>query len=156
MIAGTASKKLERHADERGYFMELGRIKADPFFSDPGVAQISAPVRLGGFTAWHVHPNQVDWWWVASGSLEVVLLDRRAGSATYNEVDKYLMGEHFDQSFVLRIPAGVAHGFRVRSGPAQLLYLTSLTYDPKEELRLDPRDPELAARYDWLAPDPIR
>jgi dTDP-4-dehydrorhamnose 3,5-epimerase len=156
MILGVATKKLERLIDERGYFMELGRFEQDPFFSDPGVRQASLPVRLSGVTAWHVHPTQVDWWWVAQGDLQVVLLDRRAGSSTHNEVNEFFMGEHYDDTYVLKIPAGVAHGFKVRSGPARLLYFTSLAYDKNEELRLDPRDPELIKLYDWFRPDPVR
>ena len=38
---------------------------------------------------------------------------------------------------------------RLRAGPVRLFYLTSLTYDPAEELRLDHRDPELVKLYDW-------
>lgn len=155
-VAGVAKFPLVRHHDERGYFMELARVADEPFFAVPGVKQISYPLRLSGVTAWHVHPNQVDWWWVAGGDLQVALLDRRPGSATANTVNEFFMGEHFDQSFWLKIPAGVAHGFRVRSGPARLLYLTSMVYTPAEEQRLDPSDPALAALYDWSKPDPVR
>ncbi len=155
-IQGVAKKELTRHLDERGYFMELARLKEDPFFADPGVAQVSSPVRLSGITAWHLHRNQVDWWWVAQGDLQVVLLDRRPESPTFNQVDELFMGEHFDPSFCLKIPTGVAHGFKVRSGPARLLYFTSMTYRLEEELRLDPRDPELARLYDWFKPEPVR
>jgi dTDP-4-dehydrorhamnose 3,5-epimerase-like enzyme len=155
-IQGAAKLALVRHPDERGYFMELARIADEPFFADPGVKQISYPLRLAGLTAWHIHPNQVDWWWVAQGDLQVALLDRRPGSATSDTVNEFFMGDHFDQSFWLKIPAGVAHGFKVRSGPARLLYLTSMTYSVAEEQRLDPRDPTLAALYDWFKPDPVR
>jgi dTDP-4-dehydrorhamnose 3,5-epimerase len=156
MIHGVATKQLERHVDERGFFMELARLKQDPFFSDPGVAQASFPLRLAGIVAWHLHHTQVDWWWVAQGDLQVALLDRRPDSPTFNEVNEFFMGEHYDQTFVLKIPAGVAHGFKVRLGPARLLYFTSITYDTTEELRLDPRDPELLGLYDWFRPDPVR
>jgi len=156
MIQGVSIKRLERHPDERGYFMELGRFDEDTFFNDPGVAQASLPLRLAGVTAWHVHPHQVDWWWVAQGDLQVALIDRRTGSDTFNQVAEFYMGEHYDQSFVLKIPAGVAHGFRVRLGPMRLLYFTSMTYNEAEEQRLDPRDPELAALYDWFKPDQVR
>lgn len=155
-IAGVEKKQLVRHLDERGHFMELARLLEDPFFAVPGVAQISCPVRLGGVTAWHMHPHQVDWWWVAEGDLQVALLDLRPDSRTYRRVNEFFMGEHFDQSFCLKIPARVAHGFRVRLGPARLLYLTSMVYTREEELRLDPRDPDLASVYDWFKPDPVR
>lgn len=135
--------------------MELARFEEDPFFA-PGVRQASLPTRLGGLTAWHLHPTQVDWWWVVEGDIQVALLDLRTGSETYRHVNEFFMGSHYDDSFILRIPAGVAHGFRVRSGPVRLLYFTSLTYDPNEEQRLDPRDPDLARLYDWFRPDPIR
>jgi dTDP-4-dehydrorhamnose 3,5-epimerase-like enzyme len=155
-IEGVATLALVRHHDERGYFMELSRLTEEPFFADPGVKQISYPLRLAGVTAWHLHPNQFDWWWVAQGDLQVALLDRREGSATVNRVDEFFMGEHFDQSFWLKIPAGVAHGFKVRTAPMRLLYLTSSVYNKAEEQRLDPRDPALAAIYDWFRADPVR
>lgn len=148
-IAGVVVRQLARHDDERGFFVELARLEADPFFSDPGVAQVSTALRHRGVVAWHLHPTQVDWWWVVSGDVRVALLDRRVGSATRDQVDEFQMGEQSGQSFVLKIPAGIAHGYRVVHGPVRMLYLASRTYDPAEELRLDPRDPELVARYDW-------
>jgi dTDP-4-dehydrorhamnose 3,5-epimerase len=149
VIDGVETKRLIRHSDERGHFMELARLREDPFFADPGVAQLSTAVRLAGVTAWHLHPTQVDWWWVAEGDLQVAMLDRRPASPTRDAVVELLMGEHYDQSLVLKIPAGVAHGYKVRAGPVRLVYLTSRTYDPKEELRLDAADPELVKLYDW-------
>jgi dTDP-4-dehydrorhamnose 3,5-epimerase len=149
VIEGVETKRLIRHADERGHFMELARLRDDPFFADPGVAQVSTAVRLAGVTAWHLHPTQVDWWWVADGDLQVALLDRRPTSPTRDAVMELLLGTHFDEDVVLKIPAGVAHGHKVRAGPVRLFYLTSRTYDPAEELRLDPRDPELVRLYDW-------
>ena len=149
MIDGVETKRLIRHADERGHFMELARLRDDPFFAVPGVAQVSTAVRLAGVTAWHQHPTQVDWWWVIDGDLRVALLDRRPASRTQDQVDEFHMGVESDQGFVLKIPSGVAHGYKVLRGPARLLYLTSRTYDPAEELRLDPADPSLVKLYDW-------
>jgi dTDP-4-dehydrorhamnose 3,5-epimerase len=149
VIGGVTTKRLTRHSDERGFFMELARLRSDPFFADPGVAQVSTAVRQSGVTAWHLHPTQVDWWWVVEGELQVAVLDRRPDSATYNVVDELILGGTTDPDVVLKIPAGVAHGHKVRSGPVRLLYLASRAYDPKEELRLDPADPELVTLYDW-------
>jgi dTDP-4-dehydrorhamnose 3,5-epimerase len=149
VIDGVAVKRLVRHADQRGFFMELARLDADPFFADPGVAQVSTALRHGGLVAWHLHPTQVDWWWVIEGDLQVALLDRRPHSSTRDAIDEFKMGEQTDHGFVLKIPAGVAHGYKVLRGPARLLYLTSRTYDPAEELRLDPADPGLAKLYAW-------
>lgn len=157
-IHGVEKKILVRHHDERGYFMELARL-SDPFFADPGIRQISAPIRLGGshgVTAWHLHPHQVDWWWVAQGDLQVALLDLREDSPTYLVVNEFLMGEDFDQNFYLKIPCGVAHGFKIRRGPMRLVYFTSMEYSKEEELRLDPRDEQYSRHYDWFKPDPVR
>ena len=77
------------------------------------------------------------------------MLDRRSGSATYNEVQELVLSA--DSDTILKIPAGVAHGHKVRSGPVRLMYLASGMYDPAEEGRLDPRDPELVKLYDWFA-----
>lgn len=151
MIDGVSTKQLTRHTDDRGLFMEIGRLASDPFFAEPGVVQISTAVRRAGVVAWHVHPTQVDWWWVVEGVLQVAVLDRRPGSATYNAVQELILGDAAGPDIVLKIPAGVAHGYKVRSGPVRLLYLASGTYDPAEELRLDPRDPELARLYDWFS-----
>ena len=155
-IDGVATKVLGRHADERGYFMEVGRISTDPFFAVPGVKQISTAIRQGGpqsLTAWHLHPDQYDWWWVAEGDLEVALIDFRTQSPTYRRVNGFRMGDRSDRDLVLKIPAGVAHGYRVRTGPARLVYLTSMDYTPAQELRLDPGDPELRQLYDWSRPE---
>jgi dTDP-4-dehydrorhamnose 3,5-epimerase len=149
LIQGVAVKRLVRHEDDRGFFMELARLGSDPFFRDPGVAQISTAVRKSGVVAWHLHPTQVDWWWVVEGEIEVALLDRRPGSTTPDAVDHFKLGERTDGDVVIKIPAGVAHGYKVTRGPIRMLYFASLIYDPAEELRLDPRDPELVKLYDW-------
>lgn len=155
MIEGVVVKRLVPHADERGVFVELARLTEDPFFADPGVAQVSSAIRHSGIVAWHLHPTQVDWWWVSHGDLQVAVVDRRRGSPTHNAVAEFMMGEHFDPTLVLKIPAGVAHGYKVRTGPVRILYLASRTYDPNEELRLDPADAELAALYDWSRDAPV-
>lgn len=150
MIDGVETKPLTRHDDQRGFFMEITRFGSDPFFSDPGVAQVSTAVRESGVTAWHLHPTQVDWWCVLEGDLQVAVLDRRPGSSTYDAVNEIVVRATTNVDIVLKIPAGVAHGHKVRRGPVRILYLASRTYDPAAELRLAPRDPELAKLYDWF------
>jgi dTDP-4-dehydrorhamnose 3,5-epimerase len=149
VIRGVETKRLTAHEDERGFFMELARVNADPFFRDPGVVQVSTAVRRAGVVAWHLHPTQVDWWLVIAGEIRAAVLDRRESSDTRGRVDEFVLKDDPGDAVVLKIPAGVAHGYKVIRGPARLLYLASRTYDRAEELRLDPRDPELARIYDW-------
>jgi dTDP-4-dehydrorhamnose 3,5-epimerase len=147
MIDGVEIKNLTTHSDERGFFREIVRV-TDPFFAE-GFGQFSHSLMYQGVTkAWHIHRKQVDWWYVASGVLKVVLCDRRPDSPTAGETMELMLGEN-QQSRVLRIPPGVAHGCNCRSGPAQLFYITSNVYDPDDEGRIPHDDAELG--YDWLA-----
>ncbi len=65
-IEGVSIKELRRFPDERGFFEEIIR-SSDPFFGT--FAGFSWCRRTSGtITAWHIHPNQWDWWFVATAS----------------------------------------------------------------------------------------
>jgi dTDP-4-dehydrorhamnose 3,5-epimerase len=152
LIHGVVVKKLVDHVDERGFFREIIRV-TDEFFGE-GFGQLSHSCMYPGVVkAWHVHPTQIDWWYVPIGALKVVLHDLRADSPTCNETQELLMGEPYDAK-VLRIPAGVAHGCKVIGSVTHLFYVTSRTYDPAEEGRIPHDDPRIG--YDWLAGPEIR
>jgi dTDP-4-dehydrorhamnose 3,5-epimerase-like enzyme len=51
------------------------------------------------------------------------------------------------ESIVIKIPPGVAHGFKVLQAPANFIYITSHVYNPKDELRIDIKD----IPFDWEA-----
>ncbi len=144
-IDGVAVKQLETHSDERGFFRELIRV-TDGFFAE-GFGQWShSLVHEGVIKAWHLHRVQVDWWYVVSGVLRVGLCDRREDSPTYQAVMDFLMGDG-QSSCVVRIPPGVAHGYRALEGPAYIFYVTSRVYDPDDIMHLDYDDP--AIDFDW-------
>jgi len=151
MIDGVELKPLVTHPDERGFFREIARNTES--IVEEGWAQIShSLMHQGVIKAWHVHPTQIDWWYVPVGDLKVALYDARDGSPTKGELHELFLGEHHEAQ-LLKVPAGVAHGCKVIGGPAHLIYLTSGTYDPAEEGRLPHDDPSIG--YDWLAPPPI-
>jgi dTDP-4-dehydrorhamnose 3,5-epimerase len=151
MIHQVELKRLPTHADERGFFREIIRV-TDEFFSE-GFAQWSHSLMFPGvIKAWHIHQRQVDWWYVGSGVLKVALFDERPASATAGRLMEILLGDGQDP-VVLKIPPGVAHGCKCLSGPANLFYVTSRTYDPADEGRIPHDDPKIG--YDWLAPPPI-
>ena len=146
MIEGVVIRELVTRTDERGYFREIIRV-SDDFFRE-GFGQWSCSLMYAGvIKAWHIHTVQVDWWYVASGVLKVVLHDMRPESPTCRETMDFLMGDN-QPSVVLRIPPGVAHGCKVISGPAQLFYITSRVYDPADEGRIAYDEPDIG--YDWL------
>jgi dTDP-4-dehydrorhamnose 3,5-epimerase len=151
MIDGVELKPLVTHRDERGFFREIARDTEG--IVREGWAQVSHSLMHPGVAkAWHVHPTQIDWWYVPVGDLKVALYDTREGSATAGKLFELFLGEHYPEQ-LLKIPAGVAHGCRAIGGPAHLIYLTSSVYNPDEEQRLPHDDPAIG--YDWTAPPPI-
>lgn len=147
MIDGVEFKELATHADERGFFREVIRA-TDPFFKE-GFGQWSHTLTYQGVAkAWHIHQHQIDWWYVPIGAIKVGLADRREGSPTYGELMEVLLGEN-QPAKVLKIPPGVAHGYRVLQGPAHVFYITSNVYNPADEGRIPHDDPSIG--YDWTA-----
>lgn len=146
MIEGVAKKPLLRHSDDRGSFMELLR-EDDAIFGRFGQASLSMTYP-GVIKAFHYHKKQDDIWYFPFGHAQVVLHDLRPDSATRGQTDVYYMGE--DQPYLLFIPRGVAHGYRVLGNrPAWILYFTNLAYDPRDpdEYRLPYDDPSIG--FDW-------
>ncbi len=151
MIDGVQIKILIRHPDERGFFEELIRV-SDPIFSE-GFGQLSRSSMITGVVkAWHVHKTQIDWWYVARGTVKVALYDTRKDCPTYKQLNEFVLGEE-GQDSILKIPAGVAHGLKVIKGPCDLVYVTSSTYNKDEEDRIHYDDVEIG--YDWVQGMPI-
>ncbi|MDA2923379.1 dTDP-4-dehydrorhamnose 3,5-epimerase family protein [Acidobacteria bacterium AH-259-L09] len=152
MIDGVALENLETHRDERGFFREIIRVTDDLF--EEGFGQWSHSLMYPGvIKAWHIHNRQTDWWYVCTGVLKVVLYDKRPESSTYRQSMEIMLGDGH-QASVLKIPPGVAHGCKCISGPVNLFYITSHTYDPEDEGRIPHDDREIG--YEWLQGPLIR
>ena len=146
MIDGVEIKKLLTHTDERGFFREVIR-ETDPFFK-AAFGQLShSLVYAGVIKAWHAHKIQTQWNYVASGLIKVALYDNREDSSTRGETMEFLVGEH-QEAQVYSFPPGVLHGYKCLAGPMNIIYVTSGTYDLKDEVRVDHDDPTIG--YDWL------
>lgn len=145
MIFGVEFKELVTHYDERGYFREVIRT-TDPFFNGAFGQWSHAKSFQGSAKAWHVHAKQTDWWYCPIGIVKCALYDTRADSPTFRDLDEFFLGES-DSGRVVKIPPGVAHGYKVVEGPAHLFYLTSSVYDPADEGRIPHDSPEIG--YDW-------
>ena len=147
MIHGVEIKELATHTDERGFFREVIRV-SDAIFPE-GFGQWSHTMSYQGVAkGWHVHRRQVDWWYVAAGTIKAALYDTRPGSPTHGQIQEVLMGEG-QPAIVLKIPPGVAHGYRVLNGPAHIFYVVSNEYDGSDERRIPHDDPTIG--YDWTA-----
>ncbi len=146
MIEGVVIKKLIRHCDDRGFFMEVLRDD-DQLLSRFGQASFSKSYP-GVIKAFHYHEKQDDLWFFPSGNAQVVLFDFRDESATKGETQVVYMGE--DNPLLLLIPIGVAHGYRVLGQePAVIMYFTTKSYDPADpdEKRIPWNDPLIG--FDW-------
>jgi dTDP-4-dehydrorhamnose 3,5-epimerase len=144
MIQGVECKPLKVLSDDRGAFMELLR-EDDPFFTRFGQSNFSITYP-GVVKAWHWHRRQDDLWFVVAGMAQVGLYDLREDSPTHGHTHVLYMGDY--NRVLLFIPRGVAHGYRVLGpAPMTLIYYTTQTYDPTDELRLAWDDPSIG--FDW-------
>lgn len=146
MIDGVQVKQLKRHADERGYLMEMLRTDFEEFEK---FAQCYVSMNYPGVVrAWHYHKKQDDLWVCVKGMIKAVVYDSREGSPTYGEVNEFFMGDN--NPILLKIPVGTMHGYKtVGVEPSLLVNFPTELYnreDPDEY-----REPWNSDRipYDW-------
>lgn len=148
LIDGVRIQPFPIYPDDRGYFLEVQRIGRG-IVADfpPERTQISTALNYPGtIKAFHYHLHQTDCWTVVSGLLQVALVDLRLGSPTFGKRNTMYVGAL--RPWHVRIPPGVAHGYKViGADPAMLVYLTDQHYNPKDEGRIVYNDFSLA--YDW-------
>ena len=148
LIDGVELQTFPLWPDDRGYFLEIARLKKGlvaPF--PPETTQVSAAVNYPGIIkAFHFHKFQTDYWVPAAGLLQVVLVDLRERSRTFGAKNTLYVGQL--RPWQVRIPPGVGHGYKVIGlEPSTLVYITDRTYDPSDEGRIPHNDPNIA--YDW-------
>ena len=146
VIHGVKIKWLATHCDDRGWLREVVRDDEDLL---KHVGQVTVTKSYPGvIKAFHWHRKQADLWYVASGSVRIVLYDLRANAETSGNTQEIFTGD--DNPLALLIPRGVAHGYQVLGGePALLVYCTSSAYSQgaPDEQRID-FDNE-AIGFDW-------
>ena len=82
--------------------------------------------------AFHFHRKQEDLFVPVSGAFRIVLLQAKSPFEALSIWWKE------GAEGTLRIPAGLAHGYRVEgAGEGKMLYLTSETYSPQDEGRME-------------------
>jgi len=149
LIAGVRIAPLQLWPDDRGYFLEVQRIKGSGLARDfpPQQTQVSAALNYPGtIKAFHYHLQQQDSWTPTMGMLQVALVDLRAGSATFGRRNTLYVGAL--RPWQILIPPGVAHGYKVLgTDPALLIYLTDRYYNPEDEGRIAYNDANI--QYDW-------
>ncbi|NLO06252.1 MAG: dTDP-4-dehydrorhamnose 3,5-epimerase [candidate division WS1 bacterium] len=147
MIDGVRIKKLTRHADPRGWLMEILRDD-DELFLGFGQVYVSAAFP-GVVKAWHCHEIQTDSFCVLAGNAKIGLFDDREGSPTCGEAQAIVAGEL--NPVVVQIPPLVWHGFMSLEGrTAIVLNVPTEHYNREEpdELRREPFDPTIP--FEWI------
>jgi len=148
LINGVAIRSYDLWPDDRGYFLEVIRLRqglaADfPVESTQVSAALSYPATIKAF---HFHRYQTDLWIPAQGMFQVALVDLRPGSPSYGVKNTLYAGSL--KPWQIRIPPGVGHGYKViGQNPAMLIYVTDRLYNPKDEGRIPYDEPLIA--YDW-------
>jgi dTDP-4-dehydrorhamnose 3,5-epimerase len=148
LIAGVKVQPYDLWPDDRGYFLEVLRMKqgvAQEFNAE--TTQVSAALSYPGtIKAFHFHRYQTDLWAPAVGMFQVALVDLRESSRTFGVKNTMYLGVL--KPWQVLIPPGVAHGYKViGEGAGVLVYVTNRLYDPKDEGRIAHNDP--AVQYDW-------
>ena len=151
MIDGVKVKPLKVIPDERGWLMECLRSDDPEMFRAFGMAYVTA-VHFGVVKAWHYHKIQDDHFVCVHGMAKVVLYDDREGSPTRGEINEFFIGDR--NPILLRIPAGVFHGFKgISAGETIVLNLPTEPYNCKnpDEYRVDPHRNDIP--YSWERKD---
>ncbi len=161
-IDGLRVLKLTRFIDDRGFFLEIFRARSNgasgrelaDFFQGVPVAQMNFSVvdAEGHIKGLHYHLKQDDIWFVPPPSkAKFVLFDVRKDSPTFGRTQTIVAGG--GQDLLVRIPAGVAHGYRPLTNPCALLYFVTETFDPAspDELRIAWDHP--AVKDLWAVPN---
>jgi dTDP-4-dehydrorhamnose 3,5-epimerase len=146
MIDGAQEKRLKVICDDRGFLYEILRSD-DEIFSGFGQAYVTA-CYPGVVKAWHAHSRQTDFFCCVDGMAKVVLYDARDGSPTHGEIQEFFIGDR--NPVLLKIPAGVYHGFTPLGGSGCLiLNIPTEPYDrdSPDELRLPWDTSEIP--YEW-------
>ncbi|MGH9318046.1 MAG: dTDP-4-dehydrorhamnose 3,5-epimerase family protein [Thermoanaerobaculia bacterium] len=140
-IDGVRTLPLPRFTDDRGFLLEIFRARSNhpesralaEFFAGVPVAQMNLSVVdvEGHIKGLHYHLRQDDiWFFPPPSKAKVVLYDVRKSSASLGRSQVIVAGG--GQDLLLRIPAGVAHGYRPLTNPCALLYLVTESFDPAD------------------------
>jgi len=142
--------------DERGFFLESYSAKvfarlgiADAFVQDNHSFSMRNVLRGLHYQIQHVQGKLVR---VAEGEILDVAVDLRRSSAGFGKWEAVrLSGQN---KRMLWIPAGFAHGFRVISETAHVLYKATDYYAPEYERTIAWNDPDLKIKWE-VGDEPI-
>src|SRR5215210_8013541 len=87
-IEGVVYSRAVSHVDHRGSLTEIVNF-SDPFWDEPIVYSYSITIRPGRIKGWGMHRKQADRYFLAIGSVRVVLYDGRSASPTHGGLAQF-------------------------------------------------------------------
>lgn len=154
-LPGVLLLRPQRHADARGFFSES--FNARDFAAATGFDGVlvqdnlssSATGVLRGLHYQSAPKAQGKLVQVLAGRIWDVAVDLRRSSPSFG----LWLGQELNAELgqQLWLPPGLAHGFLVLEGPAQVLYKTSDYYAPEHERCIRWDDPDLAINWPLAA-----
>jgi len=154
-IAEVLLVEHERYGDERGFFAETYR--AD-IFAKHGIAKLvqdnhsrSAKGVLRGLHFQNDPAAMGKLVRCTRGTIFDVAVDLRQGSPTFAQWVGHTINQ--DDTQLLWIPPGFAHGFAALSEVADLMYRTSAYYSPQHDRAVVWNDPDIGIA--WPIEDPV-
>lgn len=155
-LAGVLLLEPRVFGDDRGFFLESYNERT---FAEAGIRErfvqdnhsYSARNVIRGLH-YQIQQAQGKLLRVVTGEILDVAVDLRRSSPSFGKWESFVLSG--ENKRMLWIPAGLAHGFRVVSDTAHVLYKATDFYAPENERTLAWNDPEL--KIDWqLDGDPI-
>jgi len=150
-IEGVTLARVRPHEDARGGLVPFLDVR-QPFWGEPVVYAYWITVRPGRIKGWGMHRLQADRYFVARGSVRVVLFDGRESSSTSGRFAELYFTDATPG--LLRIPPGVWHADQ-NWGETDALIVNFPThpYDPAspDKLRIDPHSGIIP--FDWRLRD---
>jgi dTDP-4-dehydrorhamnose 3,5-epimerase len=148
-IPGLLLLEPRAFGDDRGFFLESynQRTFAELGISEPFVQDNHSYSQKNVIRGLHYQIRQPQGKLVRAilGEIQDVALDLRRNSLTFGKWEAFkLSGEN---KLMLWVPRGFAHGFRVISQTAHVLYKTTDFYAPEHERTVAWNDPTL--NIDW-------
>jgi dTDP-4-dehydrorhamnose 3,5-epimerase len=105
-IEGVEAERSRVFSDHRGNLSEVIDLTRS-FWREPIVYSYAITVRPSRIKGWGMHKVQADRYYIAAGSVRVVLYDGRVESPTFQQFQEIHFTAH--STGVLRIPPGVWH-----------------------------------------------
>ena len=135
------------HGDQRGFFLETYRRNALLEFGidDDFVQDNHSRSRQGVVRGMHFQPGMAKLVRCARGRIYDVLVDLRRGSPTFGRWEGFELND--SEHHQLYCPDGFGHGFCVLTDVADVVYMTSVYYDPERESGFAYNDPQVAIAW---------